>query len=1043
MTPAGDEAARRFVKDLYRLRRDAGMPSYSTLERLSDHRLSRSTVSDVLTGKRVRLPEWRFVAAFVATCRNAAAESDLDPAELGTPADWKRRWDAAAAGYTDVPYPGHGEAAHRGPGAQEALDTARFPGTAPPSPALFPGTAPPSPALFPDTAPVSGPVSPGTAPASGPVSPDIAPPSGPVSPGTAPPSPALFPDTAPPSRAPVTDPPPPAAQGRPAAPASATVWGPVPQGVYRFVGRQTALDRLYGSLAGHAGGGTVAIQGLGGIGKTQLAIAYAKRFADHYDLVWWVAGDRRELACAGLAALDVGDTPDVPPDDHVTTVVEALRRGRPYARWLLVFDNADDPDDVRDLMPSGIGDIIVTTRNTRWNAFEELLELDVLSRRESVEFLRHRMRGLTEADAQRLAEAAGDLPLVLEHAAESRIPVDEYLARLEGAPRSLLSTNQPSGYPVPVTESWDTAIERLRAEAPAALDLLQCCAFFGTGPIPLESLERGRYIPESSLHRTLLDPILRSRAIGALGQTALARVDSARRTIQVHRVVQSVIRDRLTAHDAERSRHDVHLLLAAADPGDPDDFDNWPRYEELRGHVTPSDAEGCRDTTVRRLVLNLVRYLRVVGDPVHARTLADRALDRWPATDTDEHALTMNLAISRSKADALRALGSYHEAFELSRTTLDRMRAALGEEHEETIMLGRAVGAEHRMRGRFAQALEADRISVAAHLRVLDRDHPQTFMAVNNLAVDLALNGRYEDAVREDEKVYRDCLTFYGRSDHPAVLVYQNAMARSMRQAGRYRAALQVAGQVNAGYRSVIGRGILGEDHPWVLTHANDLAAARRDAGEPNPHQLASDVHNRCWRAFGVDHPQTLAAAVTLGSVLRGAARATEALDALTDAMRRYRATLGEDHPFTHACAASAAAARRQGGDPVEAIGMVDEALRGLRRTVGGDHHYTLIAMMVHANALADAGDAAAAVAVGREALDGLERTLGHDHPHTLACAANLTLALSDLGRDEEAGTMRADIIVRCQRSLGERHPDVSLILARRRLDVDFSPVPI
>jgi tetratricopeptide (TPR) repeat protein len=987
MEPAGDEAARRFVADLIRLRRDAGMPSYSTLERLSERRLSRSTMSDILTGKRVHLPDWRFVTAFVSTCRAAAEESDLDPAELGTPADWKRRWDTAVSGFPDASYPGRsGGVRSRHEDDEAASDASMRPGP-----------------------------------------PNVTPPSAH--------------ETALDRPEPAADQPAPAVLEPRAATGSPVVWGPVPRSAHDFVGREGALEKLYRSLAGDEGNGTVAIQGLAGIGKTQLAIAYADRHKDEYDLVWWVSGDTRESACAGMSLLDIAATSEMPEGERVTGMVEALRRGRPYARWLLIFDNAGDPDEIKDLMPSGTGHIIVTTRNSRWNAFEDLLELDVLARSESVTFLRRRIRGLTEVDAHRLAGAIGDLPLVLEHASESRTPVDEYLAQLDSAPRRLLSSNQPSGYPVPVAESWDAAIERLRVDAPSAMDLLRCCAFFGPSPIPLESLERGRYLPESALHTTLLDPILRSRAIGALGRTALARVSPVSRTIQIHRLVQAVVRDGLSEAEAERSRHDVHLLLAAADPGDPDDFDNWPRYEELRGHLDPSDAEGCRHATVRRLVLNMVRYLRVVGEPVAAQILADRALGRWPATDAgDVEALAMNLAINRSKVDALIALGSFAEAFELSRAML---AASSGAENVDTVVLGRSTGVELRMNGDFVRALASDEASMDAHMRIFGRDHPQTFMATNNLAIDRALSGQYEMAVQECERVYRDCLTFYGRNDHPAALVYQNAMARSLRHAGHYREALESAEQVREGYRSIIRRGILGEDHPWVLIHGNDLAAARRDAGGTNALSLASDVHNRCWRILGVDHPQTLATAMTLGGALRGTGHTAEARDVLTDAARRYASTLGADHPYTHACTAGLAATCRQDGAPATAIGLVETTLAGLRGTVGDDHHYTLIAMITHANTLADLGDPEAALAVGREALDGLERALGPDHPHTLACARNLSLVLSDLGSEDEAATLRADTLVRYQRVLSEKHPAVSLFLDHQRLDVDFSPAPI
>ena len=103
-----ESVAQRFVRDLTQLRQRAGRPSYSTLERLSRHQLRRATMSDVLNGNRVNLPDWRFVAVFVAACRAAAEESGLDANELGTIADWKRHWDGASSGVIDARFPGHG-----------------------------------------------------------------------------------------------------------------------------------------------------------------------------------------------------------------------------------------------------------------------------------------------------------------------------------------------------------------------------------------------------------------------------------------------------------------------------------------------------------------------------------------------------------------------------------------------------------------------------------------------------------------------------------------------------------------------------------------------------------------------------------------------------------------------------------------------------------------------------------------------------------------------------------------------------------------------
>ena len=103
-----DSAARRFVDDLSQLRQRAGQPSYSTLERLSGHRLKRATMSDVLNGNRVKVPDWRFVHEFLTACQSAAGKTGSTSIRLGTVADWKRHWDGAVSGVIDARFPGHG-----------------------------------------------------------------------------------------------------------------------------------------------------------------------------------------------------------------------------------------------------------------------------------------------------------------------------------------------------------------------------------------------------------------------------------------------------------------------------------------------------------------------------------------------------------------------------------------------------------------------------------------------------------------------------------------------------------------------------------------------------------------------------------------------------------------------------------------------------------------------------------------------------------------------------------------------------------------------
>ena len=112
---------------------------------------------------------------------------------------------------------------------------------------------------------------------------------------------------------------------------------------------------------------------------------------------------------------------------------------------------------------------------------------------------------------------------------------------------------------------------------PQAVDLLRCCAFFGPEPIPRDVFRLGTQAGGTKIGDLLADPILLARAIRELGRFALVRIDG--RTIQVHRLIQALLRDELDADEQDRYRHEVHLILATGAPKDPDDNRLWPRLQ--------------------------------------------------------------------------------------------------------------------------------------------------------------------------------------------------------------------------------------------------------------------------------------------------------------------------------------------------------------------------------------------------------------------------------------------------------------------------------
>jgi len=481
---------------------------------------------------------------------------------------------------------------------------------------------------------------------------------------------------------------------------------------------------------------------------------------------------------------------------------------------------------------------------------------------------------------------------------------------------------------VTVATQWRRTLSRLRAENPGALDLLSCLCFFGRAPIPREALERGNHLNNASIHPLLRDPIRRQHAIMVLRRAGLLREDHEGQTLQVHPVTRYIARDtamRAGQARVDEIRHDTHLLLTAIDPLDPDNPANWPRYEQLRLHAADTDIEACSDDAVRRLLINLVHFLNAAGEPHVALSMADSAIRRWMPDRDEEPAVAYGcyLAMRRVKADALFACMRHQEAFQFQQETLELIRSAPGDWDDEIVLLGRLPGACYRMQGRFQDALEADVESRASHERKFGREHPHSFAVTAAVILDLALTGRSAEAVLEARQASIDCLAFYNDFTHPMALFQRNILARCLWLDRQYSDAVSLMADVHAGYRTLADEGILHMDHPWRLMHEIDFAIVRRDSARAHKTDDSDinldvlvveiqDVHRRCWRALGANHPQTLAAAVALGSILRRIpGRRAEVIRMLAEVERRYESVL-PGHPFSRSCADYLAMIRQQ-----------------------------------------------------------------------------------------------------------------------------------
>ncbi len=830
---------------------------------------------------------------------------------------------------------------------------------------------------------------------------------------------------------------------------SPSVFEGVPTRNPHFTGREWLLGDLRDRLVSAERIALLpqALHGIGGVGKTQLAVEYCHRFANDYDLVLWIPAEQPAIVRTTLAQL--AEQLRLPrfedQSQAVAAVLRTLRRGEVYGRWLLVFDNADRPEDVEALMPDlhGPGHILITSRNQRWSDNAQILEVDVFARLESIDLLQRRRPGIATRDADRLADKLGDLPLALDQAAawqaETGMPVAEYLELIDERMEQLLDVAALGSYPKSVAATWRIAFERLQEEAPASLQLLELCAFFGAEPIANELIPMGRSAPSLpvELRMTFADGIALGRAMRQLGRYALAKVDHSTNSLQVHRLVQAVLRESVDPRQAVAYRRGVQEMLAAYNPGDPDNQETWSRHARISPHIMASRAVEGSIHDIRRLILDHVRYLQRRGSLKDSAELGGLAYHRW-RTDSrlgPDHEDT--LICGRLLAISLRGLGSTEQAREMNEDTLARQQRVFGEDHEHSLLTANSLGADLRLAGELTAARDLGERTYNAELRVFGEDDIRTLHAANNRATDLNLAGRFREATELNERTLASFRRVYGETD-PFTLSSYASLGCDYLEGGRYAEAKTALRHAIDGYER-----IFGPEHPHLLAAYRCLGVLLRRIGDLKGSYVCAETNvRRSHERLGPGHEQTLGATMSLCNTMRLLGRTREAADRARELLDRYREMLGHTNPLTLACAANLAIALRQTGQLREARRLDELAVAAFADRLGEKHPSTLLASNNLAHDLHLAGEHAAALDLSAVTLERTRAVRGPDDPYTLASAANHAIDLHAAGRHDAARALETPTLQRLRELVGDGHPHALAARARARIDIEIDPLP-
>lgn len=641
-----------------------------------------------------------------------------------------------------------------------------------------------------------------------------------------------------------------------------------------FTGRDELLRNIrrdLGGLSGDEGVRACAVHGLGGVGKTQLAIEYAHRFASDYDMIWWIPAEDPGAIPGRLAALARRlELPQLPElEDQMEAVFDELGQRR---RWLLVYDNATEPIALDGLRPpAGGGHLLLTSQNPAWRGVATTISVGELDHDEAISFLRQRTGSSEQLPIERLAAELGDLPLALEQAAAyleaNSTPPGEYVQLLHERTAELLSFGQPVNYPRTVASTWSVSLELLRQQTPVAEDLLQLCAFLAPDDIPRSMLQDHAQVLPGRLREAIEERIGYHQGIGTLTRYSLLAATGD--SMSVHRLVQAVVRSGLD-EDAIRCWTGASVrLVQAAFPAVPEQVDAWPQCARLLPHalaVTAPARDAAEPAATARLLGQAGRYLSGRADYAQAKELLERALAICESRVGPDHLDTAeclsNLAlvlynlrdleracrlheralhiretqlppdrpdIARSLTNlgaALRPLDKLARARELHERALVIFEASLGPEHPETARCLKNLALVLRALHSFAEARKLHDRALEIREATLGPDHPDTASSLSNLALVLHDQGDLDGARARHERALQIRETRLG-PNHPLTARSLHNVANILHRQGdldRARSMHERALEIRENR--------LGPDHTHTARSLASLAGVICDQGD-------------------------------------------------------------------------------------------------------------------------------------------------------------------------------------------------------------------
>ncbi|KAH6970347.1 hypothetical protein BKA56DRAFT_735956 [Ilyonectria sp. MPI-CAGE-AT-0026] len=832
-----------------------------------------------------------------------------------------------------------------------------------------------------------------------------------------------------------------------------------------FVGREKILNELKDQL-GHrqrtrnTSQARASLHGLGGTGKTQIALAYVFWLQETCPAVsiFWVHTSNAERFHQAFAS--IAQEYQIPgyaePKVDVLLLVKGWLEKKDHGEWLMVIDNADDahlffgqpagitttsaePKDERNLaryLPEcAHGAILITTRNkqvgVRLTKGQWPIEVLRMNEEESEQLLRARLKGIstTSADLLTLSSRLEHLPLALAQGAafiqETSITVAKYLQLLSNSDKDVVdllskefaTVGRDSEAPQAVAQTWILSFRQIEQQHPLASELLSFMSILDRQDIPRQFVSHYGEQEQNGGPRSDMEL---TEALGILKAFSFVTEENSG-NFDMHRLVQLVTRKWLTnrgtvgrfggealmtvSHMYPYGTYETRTLCAAY-------LAHANNVLRLGGLRSKDQAEAKAS-----LLHCIAGYLDFEGKWSEAEELSIEAVkireELFGADDPD------TLSSMAGLASIYRNQGRWEEAEKLLVQVMETCKTKLGADHPSTLTSMGNLASTYRNQGRWEEAEKLDVQVMETSETKLGADHPSTLTSMGNLASTFWNQGRWEEAEKLEVQVMETRETKLG-ADHPDTLTSMGNLASTYRNQGRWEEAEKLEVQVMETCKTK-----LGADHPSTLTSMGNLASTYRNQGRwEEAEKLDVQVMETCKTKLGADHPSTLTSMANLASTYRNQGRWEEAEKLDVQVMETCKTKLGADHPSTLTSMANLASTFWNQGRWEEAEKLEVQVMETSETKLGADHPSTLTSMGNLASTYRNQGRWEEAEKLEVQVMETRETKLGADHPDTLTSMANLAFTWKSQGRYKDALVLMKSCAEAQQQVLGPMHPD-------------------